>query len=53
MSFGGGGGSTGVTAHLHNSQTGEGAPLQFNGNITTGSAVQFNSTQEVPIEVLL
>tara|TARA_R110002096_G_scaffold85305_1_gene196320 strand:- start:139 stop:303 length:165 start_codon:yes stop_codon:yes gene_type:complete len=54
MSFGGGGGaSTGVNAHLHNSQTGEGAPLQFNGNITTGSAVQFNSTQEVPIEVLL
>ena len=53
MSFGGGGGaSTGVNAHLHNSQTGEGAPLQFNGNITTGS-VQFNSTQEVPIEVLL
>ena len=54
MSFGGGGGaSTGVNAHLHNSQTGEGAPLQFNGNITTGSAVQFNSTQEVPPVLIL
>jgi hypothetical protein len=53
MSFGGGNVSLGVSAHVHNSQTGEGGALQFNGNITTGSAVQFNSTQEVPIEVLL
>jgi len=54
MSFGGGGGaSTGVSAHLHNSQTGEGGPLQFNANTTTGSAVQFYSGQEIPIEVLL
>ena len=43
MSFGGGGGaSTGVTAHLHNSQTGEGAPLQLRNSIVTGSSVQFN-----------
>lgn len=56
MSFGGGGGaSTGVSAHLHNSQSGEGGPLKFNGNITTGSSVTFQSTgaTEYPLEVVL
>ena len=53
MSFGGGGGSSGVTVHKHNSQTGEGGNLQGNNNIITGSAIQFNGGQELPIEVLL
>lgn len=54
MSFGGGGGaSTGVTAHLHNSQTGEGAPLQLNNSITTGSSIQINGGTELPMEALL
>ena len=53
MSFGGGGGSTGVSAHKHNSQTGEGGPLQLKQSITTGSSVQFNGGTEVPMEVML
>ncbi len=54
MSFGGGGGaSTGVSAHLHNGQTGEGGPLQLNNSITTGSSLQINGGTEMPLEVLL
>lgn len=54
MSFGGGGGSsTGVTAHLHNSQTGEGGPLQLKNSITTGSSIQINGGTELPMEALL
>ena len=54
MSFGGGGGaSTGVNSHLHNSQTGEGAPLQFENSIVTGSSIQIDGGAEHPIEVLL
>jgi hypothetical protein len=51
MSFGGGGGGSGsITAHKHNSQTGEGGPLQFDGSITTGTSVQVNGGTEVPLE---
>lgn len=55
MSFGGGGGgaASGVSAHLHNSQTGEGGPLQLNNSITTGSSIQFNGGTELPLEVLV
>jgi hypothetical protein len=53
MSFGGGGGGGQITAHKHNSQSGEGAPLQFNNSIVTGSSIQINSGTEIPIEVLL
>lgn len=54
MSFGGGGGaSSGVTAHLHNSQAGEGGPLQLKNSITTGSSIQFNGGIELPLEALV
>lgn len=50
---GGGGGGTGVNAHWHNSQTGNGGPLQMTNDITTGTSVQFNSGTELPAEVLV
>lgn len=52
---GGGGGSSGVSAHKHNGQSGEGGPLKFNNSITTGSSVTFATTggTEYPIEVIL
>ena len=54
MSFGGGGGaSTGVNAHWHNSQTDNGGPLQLKNDTTTGSTVQFNGGTEVPMEVMM
>ena len=54
MGFGGGGGSSsGVSAHKHNSQTGEGGPLQFRNNITTGSSMQINGGTEIPLEAVL
>lgn len=54
MGFGGGGGaSSGVSAHKHNSQTGEGGPMQFKNSITDGSSVQFNGGTELPLEVVL
>jgi len=54
MGFGGGGGaSSGVSAHKHNSQVGEGGPLQLKNSITTGSSVQFDGGTEVPMEVML
>tara|TARA_Y100001963_G_C6553784_1_gene341036 strand:+ start:234 stop:398 length:165 start_codon:yes stop_codon:yes gene_type:complete len=54
MGFGGGGGSSsGVSAHKHNSQVGEGGPLQFRNNTTTGTSLQINGGAEMPAEVLL
>jgi hypothetical protein len=54
MGFGGGGGSSsGVSAHKHNSQVGEGGPIQLKNSITTGSSVQFDGGTEVPMEVML
>lgn len=54
MSFGGGGGgSGGITAHKHNSQTGEGGPLQLKNDVVTGSSVQFDGGTEVPMEAML
>ena len=53
MSFGGGGGSSGgITAHKHNSQAGEGGPLQMKNSITTGSSMQVNGGTEIPAEAL-
>ena len=54
MSFGGGGGSsTGVNAHWHNSQTNNGGPLQLKSSTTTGTTVQFNGGSEIVAEALL
>jgi hypothetical protein len=54
MSFGGGGsGSAGITAHKHNSQSGEGGALQGRNSIVTGSSIQFNGGAELPIEALM
>jgi hypothetical protein len=54
LSFGGGGGGSGtVSAHKHNSQTGEGGPLQFRNDIVNGTSLQFNGGTEIPAEVLI
>jgi hypothetical protein len=54
MGFGGGGGAaSGVSAHKHNSQTGEGGPLQFRNNIVNGSSMQINGGTEIPLEAVL
>jgi len=54
MSFGGGGsGAAGITAHLHNTQSGEGGNLKGNQSIVLGSSISFNAGAELPIEVLL
>lgn len=54
MSFGGGGGaSTGVNAHWHNSQTDNGGPLQMKNSVTTGSSFQVNGGTELPLEAVL
>lgn len=54
MGFSGGdSGSTGISAHKHNSQTGEGAPLQMRNDIVNGTSVQFNGGTELPAEVLV
>ena len=53
MPFSGGGGSTGVTNHLHNTQSGEGGDLKGNQSIVTGTSISFNGGSELPIEVLL
>ena len=53
MSFGGGGGgSGGITAHKHNSQSGEGGPLQARNDIVNGSSIQYNGGSETIIESL-
>jgi hypothetical protein len=54
MSFGGGGGGGGgITAHKHNSQVGEGGPLQYRNDITTGTSIQINGGTETPNDVVL
>jgi len=54
LSFGGGSsGSTGVSAHIHNANLGEGGYLQGTQSVATGTGIQFNSGTAVPIEVLL
>ena len=52
MSFGGGGSSSGITAHIHSTSTGEGSPLRMNRSTSTGPAIDINSVPH-PIEVLL
>mgnify|MGYP003629155099 FL=1 len=53
MSFGGGGGSsTGVNAHWHNSQTDNGGPLKANNDITTGTSITYSGGSETVIESL-
>lgn len=54
MSFSGGSdGTSGVTAHKHNSQSGEGGPLQFKNDVVNGSSMQINSGTEIPLEAVL
>lgn len=54
MGFGGGGGSSsGVSAHKHNSQVGEGGPLQLRNDIVNGTSLQINGGTEIPAEVLI
>ena len=53
MPFNGGGGSSAITVHRHDSQSGEGGALQGNQSIVTGTSIQFNGGTELPIEVLL
>ena len=54
MSFSGGSDGGGqITAHKHNSQFGEGGPLQMTGSIVTGSSFQINSETEIPLEALM
>ena len=54
MSFGGGGGGGGgITAHKHNSQSGEGGPLQLRNSTTLGTTVKFNGGAEIVAEVLV
>ena len=52
MSFGGGGGSSGITAHIQSTSTGEGGDLRANRSTSTGPAIDINSVPQ-PIEVLL
>ena len=53
MSFGGGGGgAAGITAHKHNSQAGEGGPLQAKNDVVTGSSIQYNGGTETVLESL-
>lgn len=50
MSFGGGGsGSATITVHKHNSQTGEGGPLQMRNSTTLGSTMQIEGGNEIPL----
>lgn len=55
MSFGGGGlsGGAGTTVHVHDSQAGEGGPLQLNNNILTGTSVQIMGGAEITALVLI
>jgi len=54
MSFGGGGGGGGgITAHKHNSQAGEGGPLQMKNSIVDGTSLQFDGGTEQVAEVLV
>ena len=54
MSFGGGGaGTSAITAHKHNSQAGEGGPIQARQSVTNGTSIQFNGGNEVIIEALV
>ena len=48
----GGGGSSGITAHIHSTSSGEGGSLRMRNSTTTGTAMDINSTV-YPIEVLL
>ncbi len=54
MSFGGGGGGGGgITAHKHNSQAGEGGPLQLDNSTVNGTSLQINGGTEIVAECLL
>ena len=54
MSFGGGGGSSGVSAHFHNSSIpGEGGSLKMANGVNTTQFTVGASTTNVPFEATL
>ena len=54
MSFGGGGGSSGVTAHIHNSAlAGEGGSLKMSNGVNTTQFQIGASTTNIPLEALI
>lgn len=54
MSFGGGGGSSGVTAHFHNSAiAGEGGSLKMSNGVNTTQFTVGAGVQNLPLETLL
>jgi len=54
MSFGGGGGSTGVSAHFHNSSiAGEGGSLKMSNGVNTTQFTVGASTTNIPFEATL
>tara|TARA_Y100001963_G_scaffold130231_1_gene186302 strand:+ start:672 stop:836 length:165 start_codon:yes stop_codon:yes gene_type:complete len=54
MSFGGGGGSSGVTAHFHNSAiAGEGGSLKMNNGVNTTQFTVGSNTTNIPLEACL
>ncbi len=53
MSFGGGGGSTGVSAHIHDSSAGEGGSLKLNNGANTTTFNVGSGTDNIPLEALM
>ncbi len=54
MGFGGGGGSTGVTNHVHDDSVGEGGSLKMaNGSSTTTFDIGVGGNQNIPFEAVL
>ena len=54
MSFGGGGGSSGISAHFHNSSiAGEGGSLKISNGTDTTQFTIGSSATNVPLEALL
>ena len=52
MGFGGGGGSSGVSAHVHNDQTGEGGSLKMVNGTSTTTFDLGSGNQNIPLEAL-
>jgi hypothetical protein len=54
MSFGGGGGSSGVTAHFHNSAiAGEGGSLKMANGVNTTQFTVGSSVTNIPFEATI
>ena len=54
MSFGGGGGSSGITAHFHNSAiAGEGGSLKMANGVNTTQFTIGSNTTNIPLEATI